>query len=465
MRIRKIVGRVLLSALLTLLLAGEAASARAQKLHLPPVTRVTFENGLRVVLMEYRRTPTLTLTALFAGGKGSEPAGKAGVAELTATLLRRGTAKRNAQQIAEQIDFLGGSLDVVAGIDKFAANLSLLSKDMDAGLDLFTDVLRNPNFPAEELERERQLKLAGLQSLPDEPRGLAAYIAQQIVYAGHPYGAMPTASTLKGISRDDVQSLYSHAFVPNRMILVVVGDFSASELLTKLRARFGDWPRGMETLEEAPKVSPAPHRLLLLDKPDATQTQVRLLRSAIPRRSPDYYPAQVASDILGVGFTSRLVDDIRVNRSLTYGISSSFETLQQGGAFRISTFTKTETTRAILDATFALLKKTVQSGFTPGELASHKSALSGRFAIELQTPEALAAELAEIAYYGLPDDTLQNYLLKVNAVSLEDVNRIAKTYFSPDALSIVLVAPAAKVKEPLKGLGDFEIRPADAVGK
>lgn len=451
-----------------LLLLGVMAvqPVQAQNVKLPPVTRVTWENGARVVLMEYHRAPMLEVVALFPGGSSVDPPGKAGVAALTAQLLRRGTEKRTALQIAEEIEFLGGSLDSGADVDRLSACLSVLSKEAEAGLDLLADVIRHPTFPAEELERQRQLHLSRLQSLPERPGAVASRVAAEVVYAGHPYGVMPTITSVKAITREDIFTYARRFVVPNRMILVAVGDFKTADMMAKLRARFGDWQRReSETPTELPPPRPHPRRVVLVDKPDATQTHVQWTRLAFPRKHPDYFAAHVAETILGGGFTSRLTEEIRVNRSLTYGIGGSFDLQLWGGDFSVSTFTKIETTRALIDATHAVLRRTAEKGFTPAELKKVKGYLSGLFAIHVQTPEALAGELAEIAFYGLPDDYLQTYLSKLRAVTLADANRIARAYCKPEQLSLVLVAPAAKVKEQLKGIGDIETHAVETVGK
>lgn len=443
----------------------------AQNVKLPPATRTTWDNGARVVLMEYRRAPTLRVIALFPGGSSADPEGKAGVAALTVRLLRRGTEKRAAPQVAEEIEFLGGSLHSSANNDRLSVSLNVLSKDADAGLDLLADVIRHPTFPAEELERERQLSLSALQSLPEDPGGVSERVATETVYAGHPYGVLPTMTSLKAITRDDLLTYARRFIAPNRMILVAVGDFKAADMTAKLRAQFGDWEgeapaQPQPPLERRPPAQPLlPRRVVLIDKPDATQTQVRLTRLSFPRNHPDYFAAHLADAILGGGFTSRLTQEIRVNRSLTYGIGSSFDPKLHGGDFSVSTFTKIETTRALLDATNAVLRRTATQGFTAAELNKFKGYLSGLFAIQVQTPDALAAQLADVAFFGLPHDYLQTYLSQLRAVTLSDVNRIARAYFAPDALSLVLVAPAAKVAEQLKGLGRITTRGVEVVGK
>ena len=446
------------------LIALVASPSSAQKINTPPVKRSQEPNGSRLVLMEYPRVPAITLRIIFPGGKVNEPSDKEGVAELTATLLRRGTEKRNAVQISEEIEFLGGSLGASVSNDSFTVSLDVLSKDIDAGLDLLADVMRNSNFPESELERERLQSINELKGISENPRAVASLVTNSTIYAGHPYGKSPGIASLSQLKRDDVLAYYRTNINPASMIVIATGDFKAADLTAKLRARFGDW-QGTSASREAPKWNIGAKRQILVDKPDSTQTQLRLIRPAISVGSPDYYAAEVANTILGGGFTSRLVEEIRINRSLTYGIGSSFSKSLLGGTFGVSTFTKIETTNALIKAVREVLKQAVAKGFTDTELRKVKGFLAGQFAISAQTPQALAGQLSQIELYGLPKDFLQNYIQKIQAVTIADVNRIAKTYFNPNSLSMILVAPASKVNAQLKEFGAFEVKSVDSVGK
>jgi len=445
---------------------GAEYDAGAQTLKLPPIIRAKFDNGVEIALMEYRKAPLLSVIAMFRGGETLDPDGKAGVAGLTADLLRKGSQKRTATQIAEEIDFLGGSLNTGADNDSVTASLYVSTKDTDAGLDLFADVIRNATFPQEELDRERQLQVAGLQSLADEPGQVADLILNQTVFEAHPYGRSATITSLGTVTRDDITAYSAGVVRPERMLIVAVGDFKANEFLAKLKAHFGEWNVAGEAKPlETRKPMPIPKRFVLVDKKDATQTQARWGRIALPRNHPDYFAAEVASGILGGGFTSRLVDEIRVNQSLTYGVGSTFGMEALGGDFNVSTFTKLETTRKLIDAVEAVLQKTAEKGFMTGEVAKVKGYLAGQYAIGLQTPQALAAQLAEMVFHRLPNDYLTTYITKIKAVSLAELNRVAREHFTPSQFSLILVAPADKIKAQLTGLPAPDIRPVENVGK
>ncbi len=356
-----------------------AASANAQKIHLPPVSRSRLANGVRLVIMEYHRAPTITIRASFAGGERLDPEGKTGATSLMATLLKRGTETRTAPQIAEAIDYLGGSLDAGADDERCTAGLDILAKDADAGLDLMADILRHPTFPAEELERERSLEVASLQTIAEDPARVASYVLNATMYAGHPYGREATVGSVQAITREDIMNAYRASLSPDRMIIVAVGDFKTAEMAARLQAKFGDWTASGAAPAPTPPVPHTTVHRILIDKPDATQTQARFVRTGFARTSPDYYAAQLASAILGGGFTSRLVEEVRVNKSLTYGIGSYFSTLKAGGLFTVDTFTKIETTRALLDTVKAVMAKTAQGGVTQAEYQKARGYLAGQF--------------------------------------------------------------------------------------
>lgn len=442
------------------------ATALGQAVRLPPVTRVSLPNGMLLLLMEYHRAPVVSVSVVFPHGSALDPEGKAGTVSLMAELLRRGTTTRNARQLADEIEFIGADLSTGADGDSVSASLDILARDLDAGLDLLADVLRNPTFPAAELERARKLRLASLQSLPDDAGALAERVATETVFAGHPYGRLSTVRSIAAITRADLVASCRRIVTPNGAIVAAAGDFHTDRMVAALRRRFEDWPRSAEPgVAALPAPVALPRRIVLVDKPDDTQTQVVFAGPGAPRNNPRRIAMTVANVILGGGFTSRLVDEVRVNRSLTYGIGSGFDGLRAGGSFEVSTFTKVETTRRLIDATTRVLQSAASNGLTAQELAKAKGYLAGQFAISVQTPEALSGRLARNALYGLPEDELHTYLSRLSKVTLADIDAVARLYFQPERMSLVLVGPAARVAPMLRGLGETKVTPAADVTK
>jgi len=426
-----------------------STSVFSQGVQLPPRSRHTLENGLTVILMEHRRVPVVYFRLVARGGSADDPEGFEGLAGVTCALMREGTTTHTSTEIAQAIDNIGGSLSVEAGLEYCVGKEEILKKDIDTGLSLLSDVVLRATFPQEELERQRKQFLANLESLKEYPEGLASITFSKNVYPNHPYGkqSFGTRASLESMDRDHVREFYQRVFVPDGSVLAVVGDFDSPELLAKIQQAFGQWEKS-EKFNGAP---PAPEKLLgrkvvIVDKPDATQTQIVCGNIGIDFKHPDFFPVRVANTIFGGGFTSRLINSLRVKQSLTYDASSSFSAHLSGGMYTISTFTKNETVGEMMDSLLEELRLYRDKGATAEEWKKAQNYITGNFARGLQTPEALALRLTDIEFYGLPRDYIEKYIQNVKSVSLADVNRAAQKYFLLDDLLIVLVTPARQMR-------------------
>jgi len=451
--------RLLIFVLLPAFSVMGGSTARGQKIQIPPYTREVLENGLVVLLMEYHKLPLIQLRMTIRGGTSYDPDGYEGLANLTASLLRKGTATRSATQIAEEIDFIGGTLNASASLDYFTVTSEVLKKDLDKGFDLFSDIILHPAFSLEEIERERSQKLAAIEQLKESPGTVASTYFNKVIYGSHPYGrqAFGTIASLKKITRGDIEKFHQEVFIPNNAILAVVGDLDSREMLEKVKKYFGAWPRKTPRAVKLNKPGMFKGRKVwILNKVDATQTQVRIGNIGVERRHPDYFAITVANAVFGGGFTSRLTEEIRVRRSLTYGIGSSFPSYLAGGTYVISTFTKNPTTREIIDATLKEVKKFRDGGPTKEELQKAQNYIAGGFSRNLQTPEALAAQISEVEFYQLPRDYLQTYIENLKAVTLEEAKQAAKKYFHHDDVIIVVLTPAKETRPSLETLGKVE---------
>jgi zinc protease len=426
---------------------------------MPQVTERVLANGLTVLVSEYHSLPIMRFHLLVPGGAAYDPVGKEGVAEITAALLDQGTTRRSAEELAREVEFLGGDLGADAGTDFSTVAGEFLSKDLDAGLDLFSDVALHPAFRPDELRRTQGLTLAGIIAARDNTGAVADLCYARYLYGTHPYGhaSQGTEASVKRISRDDVQAFYSRHYVPDHAILVIIGDASANDLLAKAERAFGGWKRGGTTLTPpAPPTRVTGRHILVVDKPDATQTQIRMGNTAIARTDPTYVQAGVTSNILGGGFGSRLIDELRVKRSLTYGAFSGFAARKAPGDFRVGTFTKVETTGQALQVTLDVLTKFGAEGATDEELARAKSLLTGQFPKQLETPGAVAGKLAELAGFGLPRADLEAYPKRVNATTRADVQQLASRWVPTTDGVIVVVGPADKIAPQLAPFGTIE---------
>jgi zinc protease len=452
-------GRALGAALVLALAARAGAEG---DLRLPPVTRTVLENGLKLVTVEYRELPLVELTLMLGAGAAQDPPGKEGVATLTAGTLTRGAGDLSAEEVARAVEFLGGRLDATAGTDGSIVSAEFLAKDFAAGLDLVRRVVLEPRFARDEVRRAREEQAAGIVAALEETSAVADKCFAGFLYGSHPYGRPVEGrkKTVSDLGRGDVRDFYERWYRPSNAILVLVGDVDAAAARTALTAAFGAWrPRpDAVPVRAAPPEPVATRRLLLVDKPDATQTQIRFGNVAIARNNPDYLTAQVANTILGGGFTSRLIEELRIKRSLTYSAWSAFVARLTGGDFRVATFTKSPTTAETL-----ALALQVEGDFrtrppAPAALAKAKAYLRGQFPLKLESPDALAGRLAEIQFYGLPEDELATFRGRVAGATAADVARVAERLMpDPERVAVVVVGRAAEIREQLAArFGRFE---------
>jgi zinc protease len=293
--------------------------------------------------------------------------------------------------------------------------------------------------------------VAGLE----EPAVIAERCFAPWLYRSHPYGRPPDGrrATVEDLGRGDVRDFYDRWYRPNATIMVVVGDVQAADVIQRLEGAFGDWTPRAEAVavRSGPPEPVTARRVLLVDKPDATQTQIRIGSIAMARRDPDLLPSQVANTILGGGFTSLLVEELRVKRSLTYGASSAFLARLVGGDFRIQTFTKTPTTVETLSLALEVLGGFRRGPIAPRQVAKAKAYLRGQFPLRIETPDALAMRLAEIEFNRLPPNDLETYLDRVEAVTPAIAAEMAVKHMPPpDDVAITVVGKASEIRGPLE---------------
>jgi zinc protease len=445
-----------------LAMAVVAGPAPAAPLQLPAHSRTTLKNGLVVYVMPTRRLPLVDFRLLVRAGSVNDPAGKEGLAGLTTDLLTQGAGARSAQQIAEEIAFVGGSLEADAGVEQVVATCEVLKKDFGVGLELLHDVAVNPTFEPAEFARKKDEALGNIASQKDDPGTVANQALGPFLLGDSPL-SHPTIGwekSVEALTREDVTGFHARYFRPDNAVLAVVGDVEPQAVLAAIEKAFADWKTGGEKPGDAYTAVPEARgrSVLIVNKPEVTQTQIRLACMGVPRNHPDYFPITVANTILGAGFTSRLVNEIRVVQGLTYSISSRFGMFRNAGTFRVSTFTKNETIRQTIDETLKVVKTLLDAGPTDEELAKAKRYLTGQFPLGLQAPDALAAQLLDIEFYGLDPRYVETFDERVNAVTMADCRRALKSYFCVDDLRILVVSNPEVAKKALEGLGPVEVQ-------
>jgi zinc protease len=452
---------LILLSFIVYIFGGVLAVANAQEIKLPPIKKTMLDNGLKVIVIEQHELPVVAFRLILKSGSACDPAGKAGLADLTAGLLRKGTKTRTATQVAEEIDFVGGSLNAGADQDATFASCRVLSKYFDTGLGLLSDIMLNPTFSQDEIDRLQKQTLASIQQQKDDPGSVAGEKFREFVFGENPYG-LPTEGTEESVptlTRDDIVNFHKEYYVPSNAVLAVVGDVKNADVIKKVKAKFASWsgtPVTFPTLAEPPAIKG--YQILLVDKPDLTQTYIELGHLGIDRKNPDIFAVRVMNYILGGGgFASRLMDEVRAKRGLTYGIYSNYDYLKWQGAFNITSFTRNDSTAAAITATIDQLKKIRSEGVTDKELADTKSFYTGYFPLQFETPEQIATQILTVELYDLGEEYLTNYTQRINAVTKEDVQRVAQKYIDPDNLKIVVVSKAETAKPLLEPLGTVEV--------
>jgi zinc protease len=427
----------------------------ARPVTFPSYQTQTLPNGLRVIAVSHHENPVVSMRLLIGSGSSLDPKGKTGLAHVTASLLDQGTTTASASELNDAIDFIGGGMNAGAGTDLSYLSMLVMKDSFDRGLQMLSDMARHPAFAPEEIARQRQQLLSSLQVSFEDPDFIANAVFDRLVYGFHPYGLPQTGTpeTLGSITRDDLVAFHQRYFVPNNAILAIVGDIQPDEAFAGVRKVFADWQRrdvGTSAFTEPPGPT---RRLVVVNKPDAVQTEVRVGNIGIPRNHPDYMAVNLAIRILGGEGSNRLHQVLRTARGLTYGAQANFDTFKDGGDFEAETNTRTAATgevlRLIVDEFWRLQRERVGQR----ELDDAKAYLTGSFPLTIETPNAIALQIINVMFYGLPIEQLQTFRERVNAITVDDIQRVARLYLKPDRLSVVLVGNAAQFTNQLQGIG------------
>jgi zinc protease len=429
----------------------------------PPYEIRTLSNGLQVVAVLHHEQPAVTMRLLTRAGAAQDPQGKRGIAELVSHLLDQGTATKSSQQIAEQIDFIGGALGTGSGTDLTYVNAVVMKDSFSLAMDLVADIVRSPAFAPEEIERQRERAISSLKVSDEDPDYIASVLFDRLVYGFHPYG-MPgsgTPETLATITQDDLRAFHRQYFVPNNMLLAIVGDVTSEEAFAQAERAFGKWPRG-DVPTWKPIDPPEPtRRVVIVDKPDAVQTEIRVGQLAIPRKHPEYLTWDLTVKILGGEGANRLHRVLRSERGLTYGAEADTQAMKQAGDFVASTNTRTETTGEVLRLTVEEFSKLQRQRVSERELSDAQAYLAGSFPLTIETPNDIATIVMNAVFYELPLEEIGTFRERVLAITPDDIQRVARQYIKPDRLSIVLVGNAKAFVPQLRSVGftEFDVIP------
>ncbi|MCA3016233.1 MAG: insulinase family protein [Myxococcaceae bacterium] len=443
-----------------------ATTTKLRPLKLPPHERRQLGNGLQLHLVPRGPLPLVAVRLVMRGGSVWDPPGKAGVADFASRLFRRGAGGKSADELSEAIDFVGAALGGYANEENVVLSLSSPAKHLEAMLELMGLVLLQPDFPVAELESARRRTLAQLQNELDDPGSLAERAWARAMWGAHPYGheTLGQKRSIEALTRDDLVAFHRTRLSPALAHLYVVGDIDVDRVTTVAERVFGAWRGGPELaplVPDWPGPKDAGH-VVIVDKPEQTQVQVRVGAAGVKRGHVDHFPLVVMNAVLGGGFTSRLITEIRVKRGLSYGANSAFDMLSAAGTFLVTSFTKTKSVGTLLDVALGEVKKMRSRGPTPVEVETMKRYISGLYPARLETNEAVAGAIADVQHYGLPEDWISAYRDRVIAVTAKDAAAAAARHLFTDQRVIVLVGNARELSEVASRYGPVTVlKPAD----
>jgi zinc protease len=431
----------------------------------PKRTRARLANGLQVVVAEAHSIPKFHGELFFRAGEALVSDRSIGLAEMTATVVRTGTAHRTSRQIEEDLRRLGADLGASAGLDTSAISFAGLSEFAEPLLKLVNELAREASFPAPEFERECRQKLEEVKLERTSPGFLAGERLRKVLFAAHPYARVsPSEAQVAAYKCEDLESVYREIYTPENAVLMLVGDFEPQSVLTQIEKIFGNWAGKKPAAKEAPAL-PAFHgrRVYLVHNPGSVQTQILVGCHAITRKNPDWIRLGLANSLYGGAFNSRLVMNIREDKGYTYSPRSGLTPMHQHGYFSISAAVRNEVVAASLTEIFYELDRLRSVPVPEAELADAQNYLSGIFSMGLATQEGLLSQFSTAELHELPEDYLETYRDKVRALNSADLLATARKYFDSANMQIVVVGDRAQIAEQAGLFGEVELY--DSQGK
>jgi zinc protease len=412
----------------------------------PKPAEATLPNGLRVIVIERRETPLVSAQLLIKNGGEVDPPELAGLADMTANLLTKGTQTRDATKIAQEVESLGATLDSGARWDSSFAIVSGMSTKISQAMEILADVVRHPTFKSEEVERLRQQYLDNVTLALGDPGTIARFVAARVVFGDSPYGhpVSGTQESLTRITAADITKMHSRYYRPDNAILVIGGDIGGKDGVTLATKYFGDWQKPttpLPSLSAAERAGSKTGRVVVIDKPDAGQAAVFLARTGINRKDPDYFRGIVSNSVLS-GYSGRLNQEIRIKRGLSYGAGSQLDTRRDVGPFVASAQTKNESGAQVADLLLGEISRLATAPPADVELTPRKAVVIGNFSRNLETANGLVGQVGSLALYGLGLDEINRYINNVQAVNTADIQKFASTRLEAKSSNIIIVGNA-----------------------
>lgn len=417
-------------AAIVLVFLFSANALAVDSISLPDYQQVTLDNGITLVLLEKRDVPLVSFSAAVRGGLLSEPADKNGVASLLAELLQKGAGERDAVRFAEAVDAVGGRFSISASTEFIGLNGEFMSRDSELMIGLLADVLLRPRLDESEFQKIKTRAIQGIAAMKDaDARGLIGTYAEAFVFGDHPYARSSTGSeaSLARVGYKDARDYAASNLVPERLLLVVAGDFQAKAMRQRIEKALGGWKASGSKIAEVKAASRVPGgRVLLVDKPGATQTYFWIGNVGVSRSDPDAVAIELVNTLFGGRFTSMLNTALRIESGLTYGARSNLAMLSQPGSVSIASYTATESTVEAVDLALEQLRKVRELGFDAASLQSGKTYRQGTYPMGFETASDLAGQVLVLKFYGLPDSKVNDYSSEMAAVTPERPTRLLR---------------------------------------
>ncbi len=443
------------------------AAAVQADVRLPKYTRQQLPNGVVVFLVPRAGVPLVNFRVVMKGGLEAERDTQTGVAQLAAQLLRSGTTTRSADQFSTELDSLGGSFNARADEESTVVNSEFLKKDFDRGIALTADAVLHPTFPEAEFQKMLARTIDSVRSVKDNPQGAMPFYYRAFYYGpNHPYGRVSDDVTLARLKRTDLAEYQSRMYTGKNIIVVVSGDFDPATAAPAVAKNFGSAPAGTEYKWLPEQPVPKSRRMLLIDKPDATQTYFNIGQPGLRRTDPERTAVLLINTVFGGRFTSMLNDELRVNTGLTYGAQSYYDQHRDSGSVVISTYTRTETTQKAIDLALEILNRLLTKGITAEQLASAKAYVKGTYPLRhLETSDQTAAMVSDIELFGLNRGEVDDLFSRIDSVTVDQANAAVKKYYGSKNLTFVVIGNAAKIRELMKKYAtDIRELPAKSPG-
>jgi predicted Zn-dependent peptidase len=428
---------------------------------LPAAQEATLKNGLHVVLLESKNhLPIFSMEMVLMSGGFSDPADMRGLANMTAFLMREGTAKHTSREISEALDTIGANFNANTGLSSFTTNITAggLTENLDQILDLYSEIILTPNYPTAEVDRYKSRTIDSMPQLRGNPTFLAQERLYQAIYQNHPGSlVIASADAIKKITAADLVKFHDANYVPNNATLFIAGDVTLKEMLPKLEKVFGEWKAGTVKQPALPAMpTQSETKIHLINRPGSVQTVFQIGSLSLERTSADYVAMQVMNRILGVGPPSRLFLNIREDKGYTYSVGSNFTSWRYPGLFVAQSPVRTEVTEGTIREFMNEFKRIRDEKVSATELENAKRAIIGNFALQLENPAGRLNNIITQKTYGLPANYWDAYPQKVNAITAADVQRVAQKYVDINHMQIVAVGDASKTRAVLAKFGSVQ---------